>query len=88
MGKTIRVEVTAEDIAKGHPCEAHACPIALAAQRAGVDGASFWPASGRLCYGPASARDRVQLDETCRQFANNFDKKLPVEPFAFTVVLP
>lgn len=87
MAKTIRVEVTAEDIEEGEPQESAACPIALACKRAGLVMPTFWPSDSKLCFG-GGERQFVYLPEMCGAFARAFDSFARVEPFSFDLELP
>ena len=86
MGKTIRVEVTAEDIAKGERRVAWRCPIALACGRVfgepiiGRDGCNLTVEGRRLTD--------VELPAVAKRFTLDFDECRPVEPFAFDLELP
>jgi len=91
----LRVEVTAEDIAKGQREEVCLCPIALALSRCGVRGPAV---AGAVGWTPGDNRWSVTfvedyenetiLPEECGTFASAFDKGEPVEPFTFEIEVP
>lgn len=74
------INVTKNDIAKGHRHEAFHCPIALASKRVKAFKDNE-PAVSRL--GIAINGGAVELPEVAKQFIRDFDKKLPVKPFRF-----
>lgn len=81
----MKIEVTAEDIARGKRGNACHCPIALAAERAGmrhvkVDLDSIGEKFTGGCWGRWS-----YLPVDACEFVDRFDKGLPVEPFAFEI---
>jgi hypothetical protein len=82
MGKTIRVEVTAGDIAAGVPASCSSCPIALAAARAGLDRPDYY-AERFIFFGEPGERLKVEVPEAARLFAVRFDQRAPVQPFSF-----
>lgn len=76
---SIRVEVTAEDIARGdHRCGT--CPVALAMARVGFRNPIVGPQ--HVSY---AGRDNgpVALPPVARAFVAVFDARLAVEPFSF-----
>lgn len=87
----IRVEVTAEDIAKGVPQECNSCPVAIAVGRAcpaavkvGVDGATIdiyaaWDVESDAKSEYVVARTPREVNE----FIKRFDNGDPVGPFSF-----
>lgn len=81
--KTVRIEVTDDDIAEGCPHQPGSCPIARAARRAGIP----WVRVGgsTLRYGTHGPRGRVALPEAAAVFVSRFDRRLSVGPFAFSV---
>ena len=83
MGKTIRIEVTAEDIAAGKPDKCRECPIALAAIRAGIPEANV----KKRCIFVAPTV-RVLLPDAAQRFIDDFDEFREVEPFSFDLELP
>jgi hypothetical protein len=79
--KTITIKVTKGDIERGIPMNCSRCPIALAANRAGLVDASvsyrvLW--TGKDGYSKRSAIPRSAL-----RFMAAFDKGRPVKPFSF-----
>ena len=91
---TIRVEVTAEDIAKGRPMDPESCPVARAmtgalhtsvrVTRARRDG--HWVGVAELPFSIGGEPVRFRLSRSVGQFAWAFDHRLPVQPFTFLVV--
>lgn len=81
----VRIEVTAEDIAKGNPGDACACPVALALQR--VLGDAQCSTDGLECY-VGGQRELVNAPPSVREFVDRFDKQADVEPFAFEIEVP
>ena len=85
----MRIEVTAEDIAKGERLRACRCPVALALSRAGFEEPEVYPSYGPDDYSPGGAGeiiaggDRFALPLTVDRFVAAFDEGKPVEPFAF-----
>lgn len=82
MGRTVVVEVTAEDIAAGVPSNCRSCPIAVAIKRHGFN--NPWVDNSRLCFG----QSEVRPPRAAREFMEEFDAGIDVKPFAFTVELP
>ena len=86
----VTIEVTADDIAKGKPCEAVECQVFLAASRALPE--------VRLAVGPEtlwigeSFCDRAGWDAPLPDVAvgaiHRIDNGQPVEPFSFVVDIP
>lgn len=76
----MKIEVTDEDIARGEPRSALACPIACALRRAGMLDVSVSLTSitvGHLTYKP--------MPPEAKAFIRDFDAGAPVTPFAFSV---
>jgi hypothetical protein len=89
MAKTIRVEVTAEDIRKGVVGSCDACPVAKALRR------TFRTKSATVYYvRSATPRcsvkklDALPLPLDAAKFAANFDDGKPVSPFSFDLRIP
>jgi hypothetical protein len=92
--KTIKIIVTADDIAKGRPANADACPIALAAKRAGLVGTivvthkaiGLWYSIGGHPYSFGS----VMLPDHVVAWIKNFDLsgRKWSEPIEFEVDVP
>jgi hypothetical protein len=85
---SLRVEVTAEDIAVGRPGKCCYCPVALAISRAcgpGFIGVS----SKNVGFLFHRARPKfVPLPEVARRFICDFDSGRAVAPFAFDLDVP
>lgn len=89
MRRTVRIEVSQEDITRGIPGECDACPIALAAARAGLERPRIF--SDRMHFGPqteSGVRPRLDLPKIAQAFIFDFDEEEPVSPFAFDLELP
>jgi hypothetical protein len=76
----VRVEVTAEDIAKGVPERPCFCPVARALRRVGVEPSvnGWW----------LDLRCSIPTPADVVTFMGAFDNERPVEPFAFDIELP
>ena len=79
----MRIEVTAQDIASGARCHCRRCPVALAIQRATNDPNAF-AGFGRI---RVHGRELQQWPEAVANFVGEFDRCLPVQPFAFDLDL-
>ena len=87
MRKTIRIEVTAEDIAKGRRQSACACPIALAMERVGACPVVGTDAAN-ISFGYRRF-DHVELPPEATEFITKFDDgDTSVRPFSFDLELP
>ena len=75
----MRIEVTADDIAKGMKSNCYQCPIALAIRR--VTGDVF---VGRWIVVNGKRFDKIK---SVSEFIANFDDGRPVEPFSFHLPL-
>lgn len=81
----MKIEVTAQDIIDGCPRETSACPIALAATRAGLFDVTVLP--DRIMHylrGEICSRV-ITLPQEARDFIAKFDKNQDVEPLSFEV---
>jgi hypothetical protein len=77
--RTIRIEVTAEDIATGKMMHGDECPVALALRReTGVK----WLVGSHYTVHPDDGY-KVDLPPIATDFVYSFDRELPVEPFSF-----
>lgn len=82
----IRVQVTERNIVLGNPHSEDSCPVALALKDAGV--------IDPLVTDCIHLHDRyvaladVELPYEVRQFINDFDKDVEVDPFEFEVDIP
>ena len=87
--KTITINVTKEDIARGRPRRPNSCPVALATQRAldasvsagciavtGIE-CSILEEHGEYSY--------YALPDSARAFIKNFDNEKPGKPFRFAM---
>ena len=90
LAKKITIRVTAKDIAEGKPNASQFCPVALAANRAGVQDAivTFDEVCGR-CEG---LKVRGIIPPKVRAFIRQFDavtrdKRLTSKPFQFTITV-
>lgn len=103
MSRTVTVEVTAEDIAKGRPNRCGECPVALALRRATgqklyVNDQGEWHddenggeySENFVVSTSLDTREHgaPSLPEDAQAFVRRIDAGLPVEPFTFTVELP
>lgn len=88
--KTIKITVTEADIRKGKPKRCRACPIYLAARRAGLK--RFIVGLSRLAIWnpkPCSTLDTLsELPAKAIRFIARFDAGKPVKPFSFNLKLP
>lgn len=75
----LKVEVTAEDIAKGQRQNPVACPVACALRRLGYPGAWF----DGYDVGLETRGDQIRAPRAARDFAELFDAALSVAPFSF-----
>lgn len=80
----MRVEVTAEDIAKGDPGHPENCAIACALRRLGIKFSSVGGVSSTV-RGPVVYINggKKYLPVEVGVFARAFDEREPVEPIAF-----
>lgn len=74
----MRVEVTAEDIAKGRRSSCSRCPIARALKRAGFADVSVY--NYEFWHGE---NGEARLPRSAQAFIRRFDDKKPVTPFVF-----
>lgn len=92
MSRTVTVEVTLDDIAKGEREACERCPIACALIRAAgtprafVDGEVMAAGDWEGIFPRAGIR--VPMPPEAAEFAMAFDDGRPVKPFTFTVELP
>lgn len=84
--KTVRVDVTQDDIAAGQQCSSFACPIALAARRVLKD--PFPCVGGNVLLTEDANDGRLPLPPAARAFIRRFDHAETVEPFSFELTLP
>ena len=89
--RTVRIEVTAEDIAAGLRNNACQCPVARAAQRAcNVESSrklGVFRRKGGLALETWDT-DGPQLPKDVVEWVYRFDGGLPCEPFSFELELP
>lgn len=84
MGHNIRIHVTSKDIENGTIGHSGACPIALAARRAGLDTVSVDHSLVDL----SSSRDgckEYKMPLKAQKFVDDFDSGKKVKPFSFTL---
>lgn len=86
--KTIRINVTERDIARGRPRNLQSCPIARAAhrhqglRRAEVNGASIVvPLAG------TTSSYYIAMPQRAQSFVGAFDAGLHPEPFSFNITV-
>ena len=78
----MKVEVTPQDIARGHPEDNCCCPVALAVRRA--VGIATSVGTGKIVVDYATPwQTEIWNPEEVTEFVERFDAGLPVEPFAF-----
>ena len=82
--RTVRVTVTAADIARGRPYTPDACPVALAIERA----LGTWATVLVNRVYTTVGRHTVVNPGSVREFVERFDERFPVAPFEFELVLP
>lgn len=82
---TMRIEVTAEDIARGEPRNECWCPVARAITRA-ADLPAIVHDDVWCVYD--SMEGPYALPEEATTFIARFDKGAPVQPFAFEIEEP
>jgi len=83
--KTIRVDVTARDIATGEPGCCSRCPVAKAVRRA--TGIREVEISTKLLW-IGKAWKGISLPSVTRRFIFSFDDHQPVRPFSFKLKIP
>lgn len=92
----IRIEVTAEDIAKGNPTICSSCPVALALRRIAADGFQSFGAVGTETFRVNLGSHlhlrlalKIKLPAKVRRFVYQFDNygREAVSGFAFTIDL-
>lgn len=76
----MKIQVTADDIARGAPCEQDFCPVALALHRA--TGRRWLVGFNAAC---TSDGGHLNLPLPVQVFVKAFDAAFPVEPFEFEV---
>jgi len=88
MKKKITVNVTKRDIERGAPRNSWYCPIALSMKRH-KEFRKFSVVVSRSTVQVMSSLDAnissIQLPARAKIFITRFDRKLPVEPFKFTI---
>jgi hypothetical protein len=91
LTKTVRVEVTAEDIASGVRKDCSCCPVAIALGRAlALDGrhvAVGWEGA-TIQASPDAEEHTVKFEDAVGQWMRRFDQGCQVEPFAFDLNVP
>jgi len=79
-----KIKVTKEHIAAGIPKDCKTCPIALAAQDAGLLDATV-TTRDILWRTPESWYMSADLPDVARKFVESFDALNTIEPFEFTI---
>lgn len=82
--RTVTIDVTADDIAKGKPKEPCDCPIAIATDRAFGGGVAI--SCGQTLIGINFVD--YSLPVPARRFIRRFDDGENVKPFSFSVEVP
>lgn len=77
----IRIDVTADDIAKGKPKDWCRCPVSLALRRVLPQSSARVPADGLEVFG----RQMERRPPGVARFVRDFDKGRPVAPFSFVI---
>lgn len=85
--KTITVDVTAGDIARGTPGSGCQCPVALAVERA-LPGFNLYVGPEVAYLGFDQTGKTLSLPDEARAFIARFDLGLLVEPFTFDLTVP
>jgi hypothetical protein len=94
VSRRVRVEVTAEDIAKGERAECGRCPVALACKRVlpgarvMVDGCSIDFTLKPAGEGEWDDWTSIEAPAEVDAFIQAFDDGHPVAPFAFDLDIP
>lgn len=84
----MRIEVTAEDIAKGRPCDPGNCAIACAMRRIGFNVQSIGGvanARGPVAWMLGDGPRKIQLPPEAGVFARAFDQGVNVDAVAFEI---
>lgn len=89
MSSRTTITVTEDHIRRGLRQSNQYCPIALAAKDAGVEYVSVFP-RGFTCWSIRTQWEGqpIPLPPVAAQFAERFDKELPVAPFSFALSSP
>lgn len=90
--KTLKIQVTQEDIDKGEIKSSYLCPVALALSRAGlvplVLGASNIEIRTKNDYQYSQLKTVTPMGEAkLKSFIFNFDGRRTVEPFSFYIYI-
>ena len=90
INMTITINVTDEDILRGRRKDPIACPIALAARRAGLS--DPWVHRLTMTFfrqsEPGCTEIRTDLPPETSGFILDFDRGCRVDPFQFTITVP
>ena len=81
---TVKVEVTAEDVAKGRQRNPYACPIACALERAGFLHPGVFPRKD-ITYVKDNKSVSIYLPIAAEDAVLKFDRVGTMEPFSFEV---
>jgi hypothetical protein len=79
-----RIQVTAQDIKRGKPCDSDRCPVAIALRR---ETKRKWRVGRALAALPGS-RTVIRLPKRVTDKIYVFDDDGPMKPFAFTFHWP
>lgn len=82
------IEVTADDIEQGEPCEGDACPIHRAMRRVLKHMVSCDVLSNCVWLGTDDRTDRVMLPKSASEFVDVYDKDGNGIPFSFNLDIP
>jgi len=80
MSRTVRIEVTEEQIAEGNRGDPCRCPVAKAIAKA-IPGCG--PAVNTLVIHFSCDGSRISTPQVVKDFVNDFDHGHPVKPFEF-----
>ncbi len=85
MKTIVRIDVTAEDIARGSRCVATGCPVALAFHRQLPKENVAVVATTLAYYGPHDSRLPLRFPPATADRIREFDRGNGMEPFSFDV---
>lgn len=82
------INVTAEDIEQGEPCEGDACPIRLAANRVLKPGVTCSVAFSYMTLTSEGYASRIDLPKPAKEFIEAYDDDGIGIPFSFSLDIP